>query len=153
GSMSVTENSEREALEVAWGDEFDEENLLEAPPEVGPPTYAVHVRFPSTHRVSIYNAGDLFVHRGDKVVVETERGLSLATVVSDPVCRTDLAGSLRVVRGATAEDLRQEERNERREQEAFRYCWQRIRDRGLPMKLVRVEYLHGGNKAVFYFSA
>ena len=55
--------------------------------------------------------------------------LSLATVVSDPLCRTDLSGTMRVVRRANAEDLRQEERNVRREQEAFQYCWQRIRDR------------------------
>ncbi len=141
-----------DALEIACGDEFEDAVLVDAPAG-GPPTYVASIRFPHTNRVVLYDAGDHFVHRGDKVVVETERGLSLAAVITDPVCRTDVAGLLRVLRRATADDLRQEERNHRREDEAFRYCWQRIRDRDLPMKLIRVEYLHGGNKAVFYFSA
>jgi cell fate regulator YaaT (PSP1 superfamily) len=147
------EPTERE-IEFAYGDEFEYESLLESLPEAsGFPTYTVHVRFPHMNRVAVYDAGDSFVRRGDKVVVETERGLSLATVVTDRTCRRGGPDLFRVVRTATAEDLRQEERNHRREEEAFRYCWQRIRDRGMPMKLIRVEYLHGGNKAVFYFSA
>jgi cell fate regulator YaaT (PSP1 superfamily) len=103
--------------------------------------------------VVAHDAGDLLVRRGEKVVVETERGLSLAWVVTSPVCQAVRGPLPRILRLASADDLRQADRNRRREEEALRYCWERIRAHGLPMKLIRVEYLHGGNKAVFYFSA
>jgi cell fate regulator YaaT (PSP1 superfamily) len=44
-------------------------------------------------------------------------------------------------------------RNKKREEEAFDICQKRIVERKLPMKLIQVAYLHGGNKAIFYFSA
>jgi cell fate regulator YaaT (PSP1 superfamily) len=50
-------------------------------------------------------------------------------------------------------DMRQHDRNIDKENASYHLCKDRIEQLKLPMKLVKVEYLHGGNKAVFYFSA
>jgi cell fate regulator YaaT (PSP1 superfamily) len=140
--------------EFAFLEEFEFDSLPDAlSPEGSVPTYVAHVRLPRVNRVALFDAGDLCLRAGDLVVVETDRGLSLGPLVSDPVCRLVPAALPRVLRAATPDDLRQAQRNCRREEEAYRFCCQRIRERGMPMKLVGVEYLHGGNKAVFYFSA
>jgi cell fate regulator YaaT (PSP1 superfamily) len=59
----------------------------------------------------------------------------------------------RVIRRVGPEDLLLMRRNKKREEEAFDICQKRIAERKLPMKLIQVAYLHGGNKAIFYFSA
>lgn len=135
------------------GDELDEAGLLDAPSRGGVPTYVALVRLIYVNRVVTVDAGDHLLARGELLIVETERGLSLAAVVREPACARPQSPLLHVVRKAGPEDRRQEERNRHREEESFRFCWQRIRERGLQMKLIKVEYLHGGNKAVFYFAA
>ena len=59
----------------------------------------------------------------------------------------------KVLRVASAEDMRTHQENARREAEAEAFCTARIAERGLPMKLVRAEYLLDRSKAVFYFTA
>ena len=41
----------------------------------------------------------------------------------------------------------------RREKEAYDFCLRRIKERNMDMKLVRVEHLFDGSKAIFYFTA
>jgi cell fate regulator YaaT (PSP1 superfamily) len=45
------------------------------------------------------------------------------------------------------------ERIAQKEQEAYRFCVNRIIERNMPMKLVRVEYQFDSSKAVFFFTA
>ena len=56
-------------------------------------------------------------------------------------------------RSATKDDLRIEEINHRREQEAFQICKQKIAEHGLDMKLVDVECSFEGNKTMFFFTS
>ena len=58
-----------------------------------------------------------------------------------------------VVRRATREDIVARLKHEHREQEAFRIALMKIRERGLPMKLTRVEQLFDASKLIFYFTA
>jgi cell fate regulator YaaT (PSP1 superfamily) len=58
-----------------------------------------------------------------------------------------------VLRTATVEDLESAARNQAREKDARAYCLKKIAERGLDMKLIRVEYLFDGSKAIFYFTA
>ncbi len=134
------------------GDELEESLLLDAP-ALGTPTYVAQVRLLYVNRIVTVDAADLVLARGAHVIVETERGLSMAVVVAPPLCMRPNLPLMRVVRRATTEDQKQEEKNRQREVESFKFCWQRIKERELPMKLIKVEYLHGGNKAVFYFAA
>lgn len=64
-----------------------------------------------------------------------------------------IGSSMRVVRRATREDVLKRFRQEQREREASRFCLLKIRERGLQMKLVRVEQLFDGSKLVFSFTA
>ncbi|MFM7199777.1 MAG: stage 0 sporulation family protein [Myxococcota bacterium] len=92
---------------------------------------------------------------GTAVVVESERGTSLAWVALTPRPATaeDMASLPSLIRLASAEDLNQEDRNREREDVAFKLCLRLIDEQKLQMKLVRVHYLVGATKAVFYFTA
>jgi len=92
---------------------------------------------------------------GDRVVVETERGLGIAQVMRGPVEREAGAAEklITIKRKATFDDLATVERNRQKEDEAFDFCLRRIVERSMQMKLVRVEYQFDGSKAVFYFTA
>ncbi|MDD2854473.1 MAG: stage 0 sporulation family protein [Desulfuromonadaceae bacterium] len=103
-----------------------------------------------------FDAGTLELIQGDYVVVESERGLGVGQLVKPPVekkeTETDVSLS-QVKRKATAEDMATVERISQKEQEAYRFCLDRIIERGMPMKLVKVEYQFDSSKAVFFFTA
>ena len=95
---------------------------------------------------------------GERVVVNTENGPALGTVVPsisalDDKRRPSSDSPQRVVRIATREDVLARLRHEHREQEAFRIGVMKVRERGLAMKLTRVEQAFDGSKLVFYFTA
>jgi cell fate regulator YaaT (PSP1 superfamily) len=102
-----------------------------------------------------FNAGDIDIAAGDRVVVETERGLSIAEVMSGPVEREAASAEklVTITRKATFDDLATVERNTQKEKEAYDFCLRRIVERNMQMKLVKVEYLFDGSKAVFFFTA
>jgi cell fate regulator YaaT (PSP1 superfamily) len=94
--------------------------------------------------------------RGDYAVVQTERGPLLGEVVQRiDACepRGQKAPYAKVLRTATAEDIRVHQENARREAEAHDFCLKRIEARALPMKLARTEVLLDRSKATFYFTA
>ena len=114
----------------------------------------VKAKFDTTNRVADFHAGDLVLRPGDRVVVETDKGTNLATIVGVPQRAMAPRRSLRrVLRPATGQDQSHHDFNAQKERDAFRFCLERIRARGLPMKLVGAELLHSDNKAIFYFSA
>jgi len=115
----------------------------------------ISIQFSAASKLYDFNAGDIELVAGDRVVVETERGLSIAEVMTGPVERE--AGSaeklVTITRKATFEDLATVERNSQKEKEAYDFCLRRIVERNMQMKLVKVEYLFDGSKAVFFFTA
>ncbi len=114
------------------------------------------IQFITAGKMYDFNVGDLDIAPGDKVVVETERGFGLGSVVRGPVEREpgEATASLSTIRRkATPEDLATLERNAVKEKEAYDFCLKRIMERSMQMKLVRVEYLFDGSKAVFFFTA
>jgi len=116
----------------------------------------VKVQFHTAGKLYDFNAGNLDLHPGDQVIVETERGRSIATVVIGPLdySAVDVPELLKtVLKKAIPEDLEAALRNASREKEAFDFCLAKIKERGMEMKLVRVEYLFDGSKAIFYFTA
>jgi len=106
----------------------------------------------SDGKVAEFDPRALDLSVGDSVVVDNDRDLNLGKVVflGNNRNRKPLR---RVIRRVGPEDLLLIRRNKKREEEAFEICNQRIAERNLPMKLIQVAYLHGGNKAIFYFSA
>jgi cell fate regulator YaaT (PSP1 superfamily) len=102
-----------------------------------------------------FDAGALELVKGDRVVVETERGVGVGQLVKPPVDKEPgSSNSLTMVkRKATPDDLATMERIALKEQEAHRLCVSRIIERNMPMKLVKVEYQFDSSKAVFFFTA
>ncbi len=95
---------------------------------------------------------------GDRVVVQTEHGPSVGTVVpSIPQVgeRRRLSDDTpnRVVRLASHEDIVARMKHQQREKDAFRVALLKIRERGLGMKLTRVEHAFDGSRILFYFTS
>ena len=95
---------------------------------------------------------------GDRVVVQTEGGPAVGTVVRaipqlEAKRRPAEDSPQRVVRVATKEDIVARLQHQHREQEAYRIALLKIRERGLGMKLARVEQAFDGSKLIFYFTA
>ena len=131
-------------------DQFDPFDNQPEPPKI------VAVSLQRTGHLHTFLSAGLELKRGDRVVIESEIGTRIGTVEiepHEPALTLDLAELKPVMRLAGAHDSRVEEDSLSREAYAERLCAERIRQRGLPMKLVTVDYNLEGRKAVFYFSA
>lgn len=116
----------------------------------------VGVRFRRAAKIYYFEPGDLDLAPGDKVLVETVRGVEYGTIAVGPrdVPEDQVVNPLRqVIRLATPEDTQIVKANEAKEKDAFAVCLQKIREHGLPMKLVGVEYTFDRNKLLFYFTS
>ena len=114
------------------------------------------MKFKNRGKVYFFDPHGIAVRTGEKVVVETSRGLELAECVQGNHAVPDetVVQPLRsLARIATKDDLRIEEINHRREKEAFSICKQKIAEHGLDMKLVDVECSFEGNKTMFFFTS
>ena len=114
------------------------------------------MKFKNRGKVYFFDPHGIAVRTGEKVVVETSRGLELAECVQGNHAVPDetVVQPLRsLARIATKDDLRIEEINRRREKEAFQICKQKIAEHGLDMKLVDVECSFEGNKTMFFFTS
>lgn len=119
-------------------------------------TKVIGVRFRQAGKVYFFSPGKLHVKQGDKVIVETARGVEFGSVVMGPkeVEDEEITQPLKpVIRVATEEDKRNEEKNREKEKEAFDICLDKIRKHELDMKLINAEYTFDGNKVLFYFTA
>ena len=135
-------------------DEFEEDFEDFEIPEKGHLMDLVGIKLHPADPVTYFDSRDLYLKKNDMVVVETKRGLSLGEVLI-PTKRqyTTNTNLPRVIRVMSQGDMRQQERNREKEGAAKTLCKERIDKLRLPMKLIDVEYVHGGNKAVFYFAA
>jgi cell fate regulator YaaT (PSP1 superfamily) len=116
----------------------------------------VGVELEKNGRMHHFQAGDLKLEKGDLVVVEADKGITLGTIVTPP--KEEKVGLFKrsipeVIRKATAKDIKAREKWRRKEKEAFTLCLRLIGELKLPMKLVEVEYLLDGSKVIFYFTA
>ena len=95
---------------------------------------------------------------GQKVVIQTEGGPAVGTVVPTIPQVAERRrpwndGAERIVRIATHDDVVARLKHEQREKEAQRIALLKIRERGLDMKLTRVEQAFDGSRLVFYFTS
>ena len=116
----------------------------------------IGVRFRNAGKVYYFDPADMDLKRGDRVIVETSRGVECGKIVLSPRDIEDdkVVSPLRpVIRIATEEDLERERVNIAKEKDAYRICRQKIRDHNLDMKLVMAEYTFDNKKVLFYFTA
>src|SRR5690554_2736319 len=116
----------------------------------------VGVSFKKAGKVYYFDPGDIYLKKGDHVIVETARGIEFGEVVLDKreVTEEEIVAPLKkVIRKATAADYRKNEENKHLEKKAFGICIKKIKKHGLPMKLIDCEYTFDHNKVIFYFTA
>ena len=119
-------------------------------------TRVIGVRFRPAGKIYFFAPGKYEINTGDKVIVETARGVEFGSVATGPKEVEDdkITQPLKsVIRIATQEDIRKEEKNREKEKEAFGICLEKIRKHGLEMKLIDAEYTFDNNKVLFYFTA
>lgn len=116
----------------------------------------VGVRFKKAGKIFYFDPSDLPVEKEHHVIVDTARGLEYGKVVIGrrDVPEEDVVLPLkRVIRIASDADAKLVEGNKTAANDAFGICQIKIRDHGLKMKLVDVEYTFDRNKVIFYFTA
>jgi len=120
-----------------------------------------------------HNEKDLPREKG-KVMIKTERGLEIGEVVgkfcyksgvfkkSEQAVGKYYTGQTedspvtdggKFVRYATAQDLSEEKHINTNAQGEFRKCHQMVKEMKLPMKMVDIEHVFGGERIIFYFTA
>ncbi len=129
-------------------------------PAGGPPpgneVAIVGVRLQGRARVAQFNSAGLDFQMGDRVVVEGDQGIDIAEVVQPTtharkMCSIGcMKSALRVVGD---DDIKAVEQRSAVQKEAKEYCLERIRERRMPMKLVRVEQFIETRKLIFFFTA
>ena len=116
----------------------------------------IGVRFKDVGKAYYFDPNGLEMKKGDRVIVETVRGVECGEVAmaNRTVEDEQIVKPLKkVIRAATDEDIARLAKNKEKEKEAFDICVQKIESFGLDMKLVDVEYTFDGGKILFYFTA
>lgn len=116
----------------------------------------IGVRFKSVGKVYSFSSNGLDVKVGDRVIVETAKGVECGEVVlgARSMSEQETAAPLKpIIRIANVQDMRIIENNKKKEKEAFRICEEKIAKHDLKMKLVDVECTFDNNKLLFYFTA
>lgn len=116
----------------------------------------VGVRFKEAGKVYYFNPAGIELILGDKVIVETSRGVEYGEIVIGPrdVPEEDIIAPLKdVMRKATSEDEEKVKQNRKEAQRAEVIAEKKIEKHGLEMKLIDVEYTFDKSKLIFYFTA
>ncbi len=116
----------------------------------------VGVRFKPAGKIYYFNPEGFSLEAGDKVIVETARGLEYGEVASpaEDVCIKKVIKPLKkVVRIADEQDTERYHENLKKKQSALDICQKKIEARKLEMKLIDVEYTFDNTKIIFYFTA
>ncbi len=116
--------------------------------------YTVGIRFKSGYKIYDFEVSEEEIKVGDLVVVESDFGLSIGTVVKPRHFVEAPERKLKnILRIATKEDIEAGKENKAVEKEAKLYCLERIMARGLQMKLIDVEATLDRRRIIFYFTA
>ena len=116
----------------------------------------VPVKFAFASRDLWFDPQGLDIVEADHAICSTERGCEIGLVTADPfeVPEAELSAPLKpVLRIATDDDLDYADELAQRGDDAMEDFRRLVKQNGLDMKPVGVEYLFGGEKIVFYFAA
>ncbi|MCD2493549.1 stage 0 sporulation family protein [Lacrimispora sp. NSJ-141] len=119
-------------------------------------TRVIGVRFRTAGKIYFFDPGKFQIKKGQNVIVETARGVEYGYVMMGEreVEDEKVVQPLKpVIRIATKEDDAVEEKNKKKEKEAFKICQKKIEKHNLEMKLIDAEYTFDNNKVLFYFTA
>ena len=115
----------------------------------------VGVSFREAGKVYYFDPENKVYSVGDKVIVETARGVEFGNVKlgNKEISASEIISPLKpIMRRATPEDEAKNEKNRRAEEDAAVICKKKIEAHGLGMNLTGVEYTFDNSKLIFYFT-
>ncbi|MBR6958778.1 MAG: stage 0 sporulation protein [Erysipelotrichaceae bacterium] len=118
--------------------------------------YIVSVKFANSKKAYNFGTNDETIVYGDKVVVETVRGMEIGEIISDLRDFASVNTTMEVkpvLRKATEKDMAANERNKADSPEAMKKCQQCIEKLGLEMYLISAEYTLDRSKVIFSYVA
>jgi cell fate regulator YaaT (PSP1 superfamily) len=117
----------------------------------------VGIQFRNSGKVYDFDCGHFVLKKGDKVLVVTEEGPAVGCVCTEPQNGTQDSSDgkklKKVFRVATSEEIERYENDCRLEQDVYDFCYQKVKDRSVPMSIVSVERRFDGSKTIVYFTA
>lgn len=118
----------------------------------------IGLRFRKVGKTFYFLASGVDFKIGEKVVVQTAKGLECGEVVLENrninIDNAQLRNSLKkVIRKATKNDIKRFKENKKLEKKAFDICKKKISDYKLNMTLLNVEYIFDCSKILFYFTS
>ena len=119
-------------------------------------TEIIGIRFKEVGKVYYFAPAKNKVTVGQKVIVETSRGVECGEVVipNREVDDNDVVAPLKpIIRIATKDDEKRIRDNAAKEDEIMKTFTRKIAEHKLNMKPIDVEYTFDGSKILFYFSA
>ncbi len=116
----------------------------------------IGVRFKKPGKIYFFDPGENKIEKGSYVIVETTMGQEYAEVIiaNRQMDENKLVKPLKkIIRVATKADAKHNEENKKVEKDAFEIANQKIKEHGLKMTLVEVDYKFDNTKMLFYFTA
>ena len=114
------------------------------------------VTFANTPRAYFFGVKDIPLEIGDKVVVETVRGIELGTIAIEPIPIDKYGSNLAlkpILRKATDTDIKLAEINEKDAVYAMEICQNEVKKLNLDMNLISCEYTLDKSKVLFSYLA
>jgi len=115
----------------------------------------VGVNFREAGKIYYFAPGNLKLSVGERVIVETSRGIEIGTVKlpNKILPASEIVTPLKeITRPANADDLEKDRKNRQAEMDAAILCKEKIAKHGLDMSLVAAEYTFDNSKLTFYFT-
>lgn len=119
-------------------------------------TEIIGVRFKDVGKVYYFSPAGEKLKTGDRVIVETARGIECGEVViaNRSIEDEKVVQPLKaIIRTATADDLETLEKNRLKEQEIMQVFSRKIAEHKLEMKPIDIDCTFDGSKILFYFTA
>ena len=116
----------------------------------------IGVRFRSSRKTYYFDPRGIKGKKGEFAVVETARGAEFGEIslANTMINASETVAPLRpVLRIASPEDIKHDEENRQKEQQALKLCQERVLAHKLEMKLIDVQYAFDNSKLLFYFTA
>lgn len=116
----------------------------------------IGVRFRKAGKIYFFDPDGKQLTRGDHVIVETAMGMeySEVAIANRQLPQEKIVAPLKkIIRIANKQDAKQNEENKKQEKEAFKICEKKIKEHGLDMKLMDVEFKFDKSKILFFFTA
>ena len=116
----------------------------------------IGVRFRDNGKIYYFSSEQFEAEVGQNVIVETARGIEYGKVVlgNREIHDEKIIATLKpVIRIATQEDDKVQQKNKEKSKEAYKICIEKIKKHKLAMKLIDCEYTFDNNKVLFYFTA